>query len=186
MAQGAGVRRLIRALIEASLVVGAVSTLSYATEIHNLLRIEAPAAGAWWYAYEFHFMEGSATALGLLIALRVGLRFGAEDEIWRRLAIDTLVLDAVLLIPLTHMCARVARVGADAAGPVASDRIIAIFGFVLGQFLDKILTAGVYFLMTASFGFLLGLAIFGAVSAGLMLGLGGRESPAEPVPTNPS
>ena len=178
-------RRLIRVLIEASVLVGVVSTLSYATEVHNLLRAQAPVAGAWWYAYEFYFMEGAATALGLLIALCVGLRFGAAAEVWRRLAIITLVLDAVLLVPLTYMCTRVARVGADAVGLVGSDRLIGILGFVPGEFLGKILMAGAYFLKTAGVGFLLGIALVAVVMAALM-SMQGRQGSTETVSTNPS
>jgi hypothetical protein len=171
-------------LIEASLLVGVASTLSYATDVHNLLRARAPAAGAWWYAYEFYFMEGAATALGLLVALCVALRFGAA-EIWRRLAVLTLVLYALLLVPLTYMCTRVARVGTDAVGPVGSDRLIGIFGFVPGEFLGKILMAGVYFLKTAGFGFLLGMALVAVVMAALMIAPG-RRSSMETVSTDPS
>jgi hypothetical protein len=36
-------------------------------------------------------------------------------------------------------------------------------GFMTGKLLDKLLLAGVYVLKTTAFGFLLGLALFGAV-----------------------
>ncbi len=160
--ESAGIRRLLRYPTEASFVVGILSTFSYAAEFHNVLRAIAPAAGAWWNRYEFHFMEGAATALGLLIALRVGLRF-AEAAASRRLALAALALDAVLVVPLTHLCAAAARVGADATGAVAPGRIASFAGYVGGRLLDKLLIAGVYFVKTVGFAFLLGLGLFGAV-----------------------
>lgn len=178
--RSAGVRKLIRRLIEAACFVGFVATVSYGAEAHNVLRAMAPAAGAWWNAHEFYLMEGSATALGLLAAIRVGLRFAAESEPAGALAAATLVLDAVLLVPLTHLCADVARVGADGVA-VAQGRMAGYAGFAAGRFLDKLLTAGVYFLKTAAFGFLLGLALFGAVLAGVIVGAGGAGSGAAEV-----
>jgi hypothetical protein len=184
--QGQGVRRLIRRLIEGSLLIGVVSTFSYATELHNVLRAMAPAAGAWWNQYEFHFMEGAATALGLLIALRIGLRF-AETELGRRLALAALVLDAVLVAPLTHLCAAAGRVGADGTGAVATSRIASFAGYADGKLLDKLLIAGVYFLKTAAFGFLLGLGLFGAMMVGVIASArgSGRIAVAQPSPADP-
>ena len=75
---------------------------SYAAGLHNMVRMKAPAAGAWWNAHEFYFMEGAATAFGLLVALLIGLRLVAGTERLRRLAAIMLASEAALLIPLTQ------------------------------------------------------------------------------------
>ncbi len=89
-------RQLIGRLIQASVVIGLLAMFSYASGLHNMVRMKAPAAGAWWNAHEFYFMEGSATALGLLVALRVGVRFAAEAASIRYLAPVTLALEAAV------------------------------------------------------------------------------------------
>ena len=156
-------RQLIGRLTQACVIVGLLAMLSYASGLHNAVRMKAPDAGAWWNAHEFYFMEGAATALGLLVALRVGVRVAAEAASTRYLAPVPLALEAALLMPLTHLCARVARIGADGGAIVAPDRMAAYAGFESGKMLDKLLIAALYFLKTVAFGFLIGLALFGAV-----------------------
>jgi hypothetical protein len=180
------IRRLLRYLLGASFAVGVVSTLSYATTLHYELRMTAPAFGAWWNRYEFYFMEGAATALGLLIALRVGMFF-SETGSGRRAALLTLALDAVLLVPLTHLCAAAGRVGADATSAIAPERIASLAGYAAAKLLDKILIAGVYFVKTVGFAFLFGLGLFGAVVVGTSLSAcsGGTLKAAQPSPADP-
>lgn len=115
-------RNLIGRLIQLCLIVGMLAMFSYASGLHNVVRMKAPAAGAWWNAHEFYLMEGAATALGLLVALRVGMRLAVEAQGMRKLATITLALEAALLMPLTYLCARVARIGADGGALVAPDR----------------------------------------------------------------
>jgi hypothetical protein len=162
-------RHLIARLIQASVLIGLLAMFSYASGLHNVVRMRAPAAGAWWNAHEFYLMEGAATALGLLVALRVGVRFAAEAVSIRYLAPVALALESTLLMPLTHLCARVARIGADGGAIVAPNRMAAYAGFESGKMLDKLLIAALYFLKTVGFGFLLGLALFGAVLAGAIM-----------------
>jgi hypothetical protein len=162
-------RHLIGRLIQACLIVGLLAMFSYAVGLHNVVRMKAPAAGAWWNAHEFYFMEGAATGFGLLVALRVGVRFAAEAASMRYLATITLALEAALLIPLTHLCARVARIGADGGAIVAPNRMAAFAGFETAKLLDKLLIAALYFLKTVAFGFLIGLALFGAVLVGVIV-----------------
>ena len=159
----AGIRHLVARLIQACFIVGLLAMFSYAAGLHNVLRMKSPAAGAWWNAHEFYFMEGAATALGLLVALRVGMRLAAEADSIRYLAIAALALDAALLMPLTYLCADIARIGADDGAIVAPNRMAGFAGFATGKLLDKLLMAGDYVLKTAAFGFLLGLALFGAL-----------------------
>lgn len=155
--------------MQASLIVGLLAMFSYAAGLHNVVRMKTPVAGAWWNAHEFYFMEGAATAFGLLVALRVGLRFAAEAARLRYLAIVALSLETALLMPLTGLCARVARIGADGGAIVAPNWIAAYAGFETGKLLDKLLMAAVYFLKTVAFGFLLGLALFGVVLVGVIV-----------------
>jgi hypothetical protein len=162
-------RRLTNRLIQASLIVGLLATFSYAAGLHNVVRMKAPAAGAWWNVHEFYFMEGAATAFGLLVALRVGVRLAAEADSSRNLAAIALALEAALLMPLTHLCARIARIGVDGATIVAPNRIAALAGFETGKLLDRLLIAALYFLKIAAFSLLIGLALFGAVLAGAIV-----------------
>jgi hypothetical protein len=162
-------RRLIGRLTQLCCIVGLLAMFSYAVGLHSVVRMKAPAAGAWWNAHEFYFMEGAATAFGLLVALRVGVRFAAEAARLRYLATIALVLEAALLIPLTYLCARIARIGADGGAIIAPSRIAAYAGFESGKMLDKLLIAALYFLKTAAFGFLLGLALFGIVLVGALV-----------------
>jgi hypothetical protein len=129
-------RHLVARLIQVCVVVGLLATFSYASGLHNVVRMRAPAAGAWWNAHEFYLMEGAATALGLLVALRVGVRFAAEAASLCYLAPVTLALEAALLMPLTRLCARVARIGADDGAIVAANRMAAYAGFESGKMLD--------------------------------------------------
>jgi len=165
----AGMRQLIARLIQACFIVGLLALFSYAVGLHNVIRMKAPSAGAWWNAHEFYFMEGAATALGLLVALRVGVRLAAEADRLRYLAIVALALEAALLTPLTYLCARLARIGADGGAIFAPSRMAAFAGFETARLLAKLLMAAVYFLKTAAFGFLLGLALFGAVLVGAIV-----------------
>jgi hypothetical protein len=172
-------RHLIGRLIQVCLLVGLLAMLSYASGLHNVVRMKAPGAGAWWNAHEFYFMEGAATALGLLVALRVGLRLAAEADRFRHLATITLALEAALLMPLTYLCARVARIGADGGAIVAPNRTAALAGFETAKLLEKVLIAALYFLKTVVFGFLLGLALFGAVLVGAIISAPGSGESIE-------
>lgn len=179
------IRRLIRNLLEVSLLVGIISTLSFGAEIQNLLRAMAPGVGAWWSDYQFYFMAGAATAFGLLAALRLGLRL-VDPESHRRLALAALALDAMLIVPLSDLCAAVARV--DAGGSVVTfSRFASFAGYAGGKLVDKLIVAGVYFLKIAAFGFLFGLALFGAVMVMLIFSPngGGRIASAQASQVDP-
>lgn len=162
-------RHPVGRLIQVALLVGLLAMFSYATGLHNVVRMKAPAAGAWWNAHEFYLMEGAATAFGLLVALLIGLRLVAGTVRLCRLAAIILAFEAALLIPLTHLCARVARIGADGGAIVAPNRMAAYAGFESAKMLDKLLIAALYFFKTVAFGFLIGLAAFGAVMVGAIL-----------------
>src|SRR5260370_18764085 len=55
--------------------VGVISTLSYAVSAPMAIRQVNPDFGAWWDLNQFYFMEGAATALGLLVGIRIGPSF---------------------------------------------------------------------------------------------------------------
>src|SRR5712692_2938469 len=58
--------------------VGVISTLSYAVSAPMAIRQVNPDFGAWWDLNQFYFMEGAATALGLLVGIRIGRGFVSE------------------------------------------------------------------------------------------------------------
>jgi len=162
-------RKLLARLSQLSMVVGFFALLSDASGLHGVLRMRAPAAGAWWNAHAFYFMEGAATALGLLLALWIGVRLAAEADRLKYPAPIALAFEAALLLPQTHLCARIARIGADGTPIVAPGTIAGFTGFETGRFLGKLLIAAAYFFKTLAFAFLFGQALFGAVLAGAIL-----------------
>jgi hypothetical protein len=180
---------MIALLSQASLVVGLMAALSYGAKLHTAVRMRAPAAGAWWNAHEFYLMEGAATALGLLLALRIGLRLAVEADRLCYPAAVTLALDAALLLPLSSLCARLARIGADGDTVVVPDRIAAFVGFAPDKLFDNLLTVSLYFVKTAAFASLLGLALFAAVLVGAIVcpsrhGAAGLDSQPDDGPTS--
>jgi hypothetical protein len=139
--------------------VGVVATLSYATGAATILRASNPSLGAWWDTHQFHLMEGAATALGLLIGIRVGLHLVADAEARSRCVIVVFVLAILAFAPLLHVCSAVGRFGWRASSSATESRIIGYAGYSGGRQLDKVLIAGVYFLKTAGFAVLAGLAL---------------------------
>ena len=60
---------------------------SYAAELAQHGADKSAGCGRLWNAHEFYFMEGAATAFGLLVALLIGLRLVAGTSgfaVWRR------------------------------------------------------------------------------------------------------
>jgi len=158
---------------------GIVATLSYATGAATVLRIIDPSYGAWWDAHQFHLMEGAATALGLLIGIRIGLRFVADAEVRSRSAIAAFVLALLALAPMLYVCSSVARLGWRASSGATESRIIGYAGYGGGKQLDKVLIAGVYFLKTTGFALLAGLALTAIVTAAAAASIGGAARQAE-------
>jgi len=157
--------RALRWLTIASIAIGLVAMLSYASGAHIAVRFLHPHAGAWWNDHEFWLMEAAASALGLLIAIRAGARIVDHAAVRRRAIAASLVASVLLLSALTHLGAALARLGWTAGSAAIRDRAISLAGYDVGSILDKVVIAGIYFLKTAAFSLLAGLALFGVASA---------------------
>jgi hypothetical protein len=153
-----------------AILVGVISTASYALSMPMVIRQGHPDLGAWWDLNQFYFMEGAATALGLLVGIRIGRGFVSDPAAKARGANVALVLAIIALIPLMHLCGEVARIAWGSRVIVAQGVAIGHI-HVAGKPLDKVLTTGVYFFKIAGFAGLAGLALF-AVAAVLFIGTG--------------
>jgi hypothetical protein len=153
-----------------AVLVGVISTLSYALSMPTMIRQGHPDFGAWWDLNQFYFMEGAATALGLLVGIRIGRSFVSDTAARARGANVALVLAIVVLIPLMHLCGEVARI-AWGTRVIVTQGVTIGHMHVVGKPLDKVLTTGVYFFKTAGFAGLAGLALF-AVAAVSFMGTG--------------
>jgi hypothetical protein len=150
--------------------VGLISTVSYALSAPMMIRQGYPDFGAWWDLNQFYFMEGAATALGLLVGIRLGGSFVSDTAAKTRGANVALVFAIIVLIPLMHLCGEVARI-AWGARVIVTQGVTIGHIHVAGKPLDRVLTTGVYFFETAGFGALAGLALF-AVAAVAFMGRG--------------
>jgi hypothetical protein len=161
-------RRIFRWLTALALVAGFFSMLIYASGAHLVIRYLSPEFGAWWDTHQFAIMEASATALGLLIAIRCASRLLDDDETRWRAKILFLVISAIILIPLSSGVASLARLGWDGHSAWSSDLLQSIAGYGVGNILDKLAIGGVYFLKSVAFAALAGLALFAVVMVILM------------------
>jgi len=153
-----------------AVLVGLISTLSYALSMPMIIRRVHPDFGAWWDLNQFYFMEGAATALGLLTGIRLGRSFVSDTPARTRGANVALLFGIIVLIPLMHLCAEAARISWGASSSVTQGVIVGHI-HVAGKPLDKVLMTGVYFFKTAGFGALAGLALF-AIAAVAFMGTG--------------
>jgi hypothetical protein len=167
--------RTLRWLGLLSIFVGGLSLVSYASGAAFMLRVANPALGAWWDGSQFYFMEGAATALGLIVAMSVGQRLITDSEIAARCTLWTGILAAVTVAPLMQLCATAARLGPDVFGFAAQDWVIQRAGYTIGQQLDKLLIAGVYFVKTTCLALIAGFALVAIVVAVLFATGAGAE-----------
>jgi hypothetical protein len=153
-----------------AVLVGVISTASYALSMPMAIRQSNPDLGAWWDLNQFYFMEGAATALGLLVGIRIGRSFVSDTAAKSRGANVALVLAIIVLIPLMHLCGEVSRI-AWGGHTVAMQGVIVDHIRIARKPLDKVLTTGVYFFKIVGFAGLAGLALF-AVAAVALMGTG--------------
>jgi hypothetical protein len=146
-------------LILLALVVGTGSVLSYSLGGSELVRSDAPTLAAWWEAHQFLFMEGGATALGLLLATVIGERFMAGQGPPFRSIWVALLFAIIAFTPLIHVCAVTARLGWNGRTASLASWIISRVGYESGRQIDKLVIAGVYFFKTVGVAFLAGLGL---------------------------
>jgi hypothetical protein len=139
--------------------VGLLSLLSYSLAGPELIRSEHPAFAAWWDVYQFYFMEGAATALGLLFGIRTIGSTMAGSRQRSHAGLTALVFAIIAFAPLIHVCAAAARLGWNGRGASFASWIISREGYERGRQIDKVMIAGVYFLKTAGFALLAGLGL---------------------------
>ena len=73
-----------------------------------MVRFLNPRFGAWWNANEFAFLEYAASAIGMLIGIRIGARLVRGDWLKSRAMVSAAIVGG-LALPL------VGRVGAEVA-----------------------------------------------------------------------
>ena len=161
-------RRIIRWLTALAIVAGFLTTLIYASGAHLVFRYVNPPFGAWWDTHQFSIMEASASALGLLIAIRCASRLVDDQDTRRRAKILSLLISAVLAIPLSRVVASLARFGWDGDSARIRDFLQAVAGYEIGNILDKLVIGGIYFLKSVAFAALAGLALYAVVVVILM------------------
>ena len=158
---------LLERLTLLAVFVGVISTLSYALSAPMIIRQGYPDFGAWWDLNQFYFMEGAATALGLLVGIRIGRGFVIDMAAKARGANVALVLAIIVLIPLMHLCGEAARI-AWGWNNVATQGVIVGHIRIAGKPLDRLLPTGVYFFKTVGFAGLAGLALFAVAAVAFM------------------
>ena len=135
-------------------------TLSYGAGAHLVVRYFNPKFGAWWNAHEFAMAEYSAAGLGILIGIRIGARL-VDGLALKNNSTIAAVIGGAIILPA------VAKIGADVAryrftsGAGALAWLIDRYGYDVGMFLDKLLTAGVYSIKVALFALPVGMILFG-------------------------
>lgn len=158
-------QRLMRWLGAIALVVGVIATLSYGSGAEIAVRYLDPPFGAWWGAHEYYLMVTAASAWGMLVAIRLGARVVELESVRRRAVVIALVAAVVILPVAARYSARIARFGWNGEGGAISDRLVGFAGYSVGNILDKVLIAGVYFSKVAGFAIIVGLAVFAAALA---------------------
>jgi hypothetical protein len=146
-------------LIFLVLAVGLISLVSYSLTLSELMRSDNPALAAWWEAHQFHFMEGAATALGLLLGIRIAGSFVGGPDQRSRAELVALVFAIIAFAPLIHVCAAAARIGWNGGDASLASWIMSREGYETGRQIDKVMMTGIYFLKTAGFALLAGFGL---------------------------
>jgi hypothetical protein len=150
---------LLERLTFLALLIGLVAAASYALGTTTALRVFKPALGAWLDAHQFYLMEGGATALGLIVGIRLGRRLAAESVGGRHGANFVMILAALAWAPLIHVCAVAARLGWSGRGGNFASWIVGREGYETGARFLRLFITAIYFLKTAGLAALAGLAM---------------------------
>ncbi|MFZ1886675.1 MAG: hypothetical protein WAU33_01485 [Candidatus Binataceae bacterium] len=163
-------RKWLRWLTVIALVAGIISTLSYGSGAHLIVRYMDPPLGRWWNEHEFALMIFAAAALGMLIAIRIGARLLDDAAARGRAAVISMIAGAVVLIPIARVGAALGQLGWTGANSFDT--------YAMNSVVDKVLIAGVYFLKVLFFGLIAGLAIFAVVAMAVSIAAPAqREAP---------
>jgi hypothetical protein len=154
----------MRRLTILALVLSVVFTLSYGAGAHLAVRYLDPEFGAWWNANEFAILECAASALGMLIGIRIGARLVDDRAVRNRSMVAAVIIGALVLPVVGRFCADVARFDFTRGGAMTS-WLIDRFTYGEGMFLDKLLAASVYSIKIAAFSLPIGMILFGAAVA---------------------
>jgi len=152
-----------------ALVIGLLSLLSYSLNASELIRLTMPSFGAWWEAHQFYFMEGGATAVGLLLGIGVANGIMADTSQRFRARLAALVLAIIAFAPLIHTCAIVARLGWNGRGASLASWIVSREGYETGRHIDKVLIAAIYFFKTVGFAVMCGLGLMAIACAAVIV-----------------
>lgn len=169
--------RLLERLTFLALLIGLVAAASYAEATTTPLRILKPALGAWLDAHQFYLMEGAATALGLIIGIRLGRRIAAESVGGRHGATSVMILAALAWAPLVHVCAAAARLGWSGRDGLLASWLVGREGYETGTRFLRLLITAIYFLKTVGLAALAGLAM---IAIGIAL-VSSRDTAADDV-----
>ena len=150
-----------------AIALGVLSTLSYGTGAHIVVRYLDPPLGAWWNANEFAILECAASAIGMLIGIRIGAGLVHGSWLKGRAMVSAAIVGGLALPLVGRVGVEVARFRFTSGGSVTS-WLIDRFGYDTGMFLDKLLTAGVYSIKIAAFALPFGMILFGVAIAVFM------------------
>jgi hypothetical protein len=147
-----------------TILLAVIFTLSYGTGAHIAVRYLNPPFGAWWNSNEFAIAECAATALGMLIGIRIAARLVLAGALRNRSMIAAVIVGALVLPVVGRLSAEVARFSFTSGGSTDA-WLIDHFGYDTGIVLDKLLTAGVYSIKIALFALPVGMILFGLAIA---------------------
>jgi hypothetical protein len=147
-----------------AILLGVISTLSYGTGGHMVVRYLDPTLGAWWNSNEFAIVECATAALGMLIGIRIGARLVDGVELRNRSRVAAVIASALALPIVGRVGAEVARFKFTSGASVRA-WLIDRFSYDTGMFLDKLLAAGVYSIKITLFALPVGMILFGLAIA---------------------
>jgi len=150
----------MRLLTDLAIFLAIVTTLSYGAGAHIAVRYLNPRFGAWWNANEFAMVECSGAALGMLIGIRLGARLVDGLSLRSKASIAAVIAGALTLPAVAKIGATIARYRFT-RGARANGWLIDRFGYDVGMFLDKLLSAVDYSIKIVLFALPVGMILFG-------------------------
>jgi hypothetical protein len=150
----------MRFLTDLAIFLLFVTTLSYGAGAHIAVRYLNPRFGAWWNANEFATVVCCAAGFGMLVGIRLGARLVVGPSLKSKSSIAAVIAGALALPAVAKIGAEVARYRFT-RGAGANAWLIDRFGYDVGMFLDKLLTAWVYSIKIVLFALPVGMILFG-------------------------